>query len=74
MILELQRDLGVDEEAIPIILDLVDQIYGLRRRLAATLSLLRAESQPSSVTGGATSVGVPDGAVTPSRSPGAPGV
>jgi chaperone modulatory protein CbpM len=32
------RDLGVNDEAIPIILDLVDQIHGLRRVLRATLT------------------------------------
>ncbi|MET0744841.1 MAG: hypothetical protein ABWY78_15830 [Microvirga sp.] len=67
MIMELQRDLGVNEESVPIILDLVDQIYGLRRRLAVTLSLLRAEGEPISVGG-------PDGVTTPAQSPGAPQV
>ena len=32
------RDLGANDEAIPIILDLVDQIYGLRRVLRGLLS------------------------------------
>jgi len=33
LIRDLQHDMGVNEEAIPIILDLVDQVHGLRRRL-----------------------------------------
>jgi hypothetical protein len=31
-----QRDIGVNDEAIPIILHLVDQLYGLRRARAAS--------------------------------------
>ena len=33
LIHDLQRDIGVNEEAIPIILDLIDQVHGLRRML-----------------------------------------
>jgi chaperone modulatory protein CbpM len=33
LIRDLQRDMGVNEEAIPIILDLIDQVHGLRRKL-----------------------------------------
>jgi chaperone modulatory protein CbpM len=33
LIRDLQHDMGVNEEAIPIILDLIDQVHGLRRRL-----------------------------------------
>ena len=33
LILDLQHDMGVNEEAIPIILDLIDQVHGLRRML-----------------------------------------
>jgi len=36
-ILDLQRDLGVNAEGIGIILDLVDQMHGLRRALGALL-------------------------------------
>ena len=31
------RDLGVNDEAIPIVLDLVDQLHGLRRALREVL-------------------------------------
>ncbi len=33
LIRDLQHDMGVNEEAIPIILDLIDQVHGLRRKL-----------------------------------------
>jgi chaperone modulatory protein CbpM len=33
LIHDLQGDMGVNEEAIPIILDLIDQVHGLRRKL-----------------------------------------
>jgi chaperone modulatory protein CbpM len=33
LIRELQHDMGVNEEAIPIILDLLDQVHGLRQML-----------------------------------------
>jgi len=34
LIAELHRDLGVNEEAMPIVLRLLDQVYGLRSALA----------------------------------------
>jgi chaperone modulatory protein CbpM len=33
LIQDLRRDLGVNDEAIPIILNLIDQVHGLRRLL-----------------------------------------
>jgi chaperone modulatory protein CbpM len=33
LIRDLQHDMGVNEEAIPIVLDLVDQVHGLRQML-----------------------------------------
>ena len=33
LIAELHRDLGVNEEAMPVVLRLLDQVYGLRRTL-----------------------------------------
>jgi chaperone modulatory protein CbpM len=33
LIRDLQRDMGVNEDAIPIILDLLDQVHGLRQML-----------------------------------------
>lgn len=37
LILDLQRQLGVNDEGVGIILDLVDQMHGLRRALGAVL-------------------------------------
>lgn len=33
LILELRHDLAVNEEALPVVLGLLDQVYALRRRL-----------------------------------------
>ena len=41
LILELRQDLGVNDEAVPIILDLVDQVYGLRSGLARAMRALQ---------------------------------
>ena len=41
-----QRELGVNEEGIPIILDLVDQLHGLRHALRDLLSTI--STQPES--------------------------
>jgi len=38
------RQLGVNDEGIPVILDLVDQLHGLRRVLRHLLSAARAQS------------------------------
>ena len=47
LVRELRDDLGLDEGAIPVVLSLVDQLYGVRRELRA---LARAvEQQPEEV-------------------------
>ena len=33
LIVELRRDLAIDDEAMPVVLGLLDQVYALRRRL-----------------------------------------
>ena len=38
------QDLGVNDDAIPVILDLVDQLHGLRRVLPEVLSTVAAQS------------------------------
>ena len=43
LIQDLTRDLGVNDEGIPIILGLVDQLHGLRRVLGEVLVVLRAQ-------------------------------
>jgi chaperone modulatory protein CbpM len=35
------RDLGVNDEGIPIVLDLVDQVHGLRRVMRELMSTIR---------------------------------
>jgi chaperone modulatory protein CbpM len=42
LIQDLRRDLGVNDEAIPIILDLIDQVHGLRRLLRGLVGERRA--------------------------------
>lgn len=43
LIHDLTGDLGVNDEGIPIILGLVDQVHGLRRALGEVLVVLRAQ-------------------------------
>jgi chaperone modulatory protein CbpM len=38
------QDLGVNDDAVPVILDLVDQLHGLRRVLREVLSSVAAQS------------------------------
>ena len=46
LIRDLQTDLGVNDEGIMMILDLVDQVHGLRRTLRELLSAIHARSEP----------------------------
>jgi chaperone modulatory protein CbpM len=43
LILELRQDLAIDEEAMPLVLRLLDQVYALRRRLIAMRSAVAAQ-------------------------------
>ena len=45
LIRDLQHDMGVNEEAIPIILDLIDQVHGLRRSIEALLNEMRGRRE-----------------------------
>jgi chaperone modulatory protein CbpM len=40
LIVEMKRELAIDEEAIPVVLRLLDQLYALRRRLKAVTAAL----------------------------------
>jgi chaperone modulatory protein CbpM len=40
-------ELGVNDEGIPVILDLVDQLHGLRRTLRDLLSTIDAQPEPA---------------------------
>lgn len=42
LIAELRNDLGVNEDAIPVVLRLLDQVYGLRRALAELNEAIQA--------------------------------
>ncbi len=42
LIAELRRDLGVNEEAVPVVLRLLDQVYALRKALADLNTAIRA--------------------------------
>ena len=42
LIVEMKRELAIDEEAIPVVLRLLDQVYALRRRLRALSALIEA--------------------------------
>ena len=44
LIRDLKQDLGVNDEGIPVILDLVDQVHGLRRTLRELLAAIHAQS------------------------------
>lgn len=45
LIHDLLQDLGVNEEGIPVILDLVDQLHGLRRTLREVLAAVGAQPE-----------------------------
>ncbi len=38
MIIELRRDMGIDDEAMPVVLDLLDKLYGVRRQMRDLLA------------------------------------
>jgi len=40
MIVELRRDLAIDEEAMSVVLDLLDKLYGLRRQMRDLLGAI----------------------------------
>ena len=45
LIRDLQHDMGVNEEGIPIILDLIDQVHGLRRKLREVATAVCAQPE-----------------------------
>lgn len=47
LIVELRRDLAIDEEHLPVVLRLLDQVYLLRRRLRALSAAV--DAQPAAV-------------------------
>lgn len=47
LIRDLQQDMGVNEEGVSVVLDLIDQIHGLRRTLRELLSAVCEEPEPT---------------------------
>ena len=45
LILELRYELAIDEEAMPVVLQLLDQVYALRRRLKAMRAAVDAQPE-----------------------------
>jgi chaperone modulatory protein CbpM len=50
LIRDLKQDLGVNDEGIPVILDLVDQMHGLRQILGGLLAALGAQPEQTRQT------------------------
>lgn len=46
LIAELQSDLAIDDEAIEVVLPLLDRVYGLRRRLKTVLAAVAELPEP----------------------------
>lgn len=46
LIRDLKQDLGVNDEGVGVILNLLDQVHGLRRALAEMLQAVRERSAP----------------------------
>ncbi len=46
LIRDLKDDLGVNDEGVAVILDLVDQIHGLRRTLRGVAAAISAQPEP----------------------------
>ncbi len=47
LIVELRRDLEVNDEAVPVVLRLLDQVYGLRRALEELQAAIKQLSGPA---------------------------
>ncbi|WP_027134969.1 chaperone modulator CbpM [Geminicoccus roseus] len=43
LVQELQEEMGIDEEALPVVLSLIDQLYGTRRELKALVRAVAEE-------------------------------
>ncbi len=47
LIQDLKRDIGVNDEGVGVVLNLLDQVHGLRKALAGLLQAMRERSTPS---------------------------
>jgi chaperone modulatory protein CbpM len=46
LIVEISHELAIDDEAIPVVLSLLDQVYGLRRELTALCGAVAEQPDP----------------------------
>ncbi|RIA56831.1 chaperone modulator CbpM [Dichotomicrobium thermohalophilum] len=46
LIADLRQRMGINDEAVPVVLDLMDQIYGLRRELRRVLDVVDRQPEP----------------------------
>jgi len=46
LIADLRYRMGINDEAMPVVLDLMDQIYGLRRELRRVLDVVDRQPEP----------------------------
>lgn len=46
LIRDLREDLGVNDEGVTVVLDLVDQLHGMRRTLRCLLSSIQSQPEP----------------------------
>jgi chaperone modulatory protein CbpM len=47
LIVEMRRDLAIDADAVPVVLSLLDQLYGLRRELGALCGAIAVQPEPT---------------------------
>jgi len=46
LIADLRQRMGINDEAVPVVLDLMDQVYGLRRELRRVLDVIDQQPEP----------------------------
>lgn len=46
LVADLRQRMGINDEAMPVVLDLMDQIYGLRRELRRVLDVIDSQPEP----------------------------
>ncbi len=46
LVADLRLRMGINDEAMPVVLDLMDQMYGLRRELRRVLGVIDAQPEP----------------------------
>lgn len=46
LVAELRQNMGINDEAMPVVLDLMDQLYGVRRELRRVLDVIDSQPEP----------------------------